>query len=161
MEKKRRIIKKIMVDGPPEEVYRIARDPKMWSFWDVGLEGPKNLRGKGEKGTTGDFTSLFAGQRFPLSVEVTEDHISPKKCRMALKLDGQVKGEQIYEYNPKGSKTEIMVQFEITSPKSSLEDTVSSTVIDRMHENRISNSLENLKVLAEEKLAGRKKEKMT
>lgn len=161
MPKKQRIVKKTIIEGMPKEIYRIARDPEMWSLWYVGMEGPEELHGKGEKGTKGKFHVSIAGLKFPIEVEVTEDHSSRDTCRWSGKFDGRIKGQQIFEYNLKDGRTEVTVQFESTSPESLLGRVASRVVLDRMQENNISTSLKNLKILAEEKLAGRMEEKTT
>lgn len=161
MAKKQRIVEKIMIDAAPEEVYGLARDPEMWSSWYAGLEGPEKLMGKGEKGTTGDFHINIAGIKFPIKIEVTEDHMSREKCRWSGTFDGRTRGNQIFEYKLKDGKTEATVQFEGTTPESLLGRVASRIVLDKMQENSIHNTMQNLKVFVEGKLAHKEEEKMT
>lgn len=161
MAKKQRIVKKTIIEGMPEEIYSIARDPEMWSLWYVGLEGPEELHGTGEKGTKGKFHASIVGMKFPVDIEVTEDHISREKCRWSGKFTGRTSGHQIFEYNLKDGRTEVTLQYESTPSDNLLDRVASRVILDRMQENNLSSTLKNLKVLAEEKITGMKEKKTT
>ncbi len=61
------IKKSIRIHAPVQRVFALARDPKHWaSFW-VGLSEPEEVNGTGEVGTVVKHSYLMAGVRFPVT----------------------------------------------------------------------------------------------
>jgi coenzyme Q-binding protein COQ10 len=139
----------LMVEAPIDEVYRVARDPYNWSTWFAGLSGPDRIRGDGEVGTVADYSFVFAGMRFPATVEVTDDTVLPEGVTWKGKITGPLEGEQRWTYRPHGLETELIVEVDYAVPGALLGKVADKVIVERMMERNFHHSAENLKLLCE------------
>ena len=143
------IKKSTLIHAPIEKVYAVARDPNRWPDWFVGMSDIDQLTGEGEVGTVAEFGYTMAGVRFPVTVEVLEDHFSPEGARWKGKIGGPLAGEQTWTYTPKGGDTEVTVDMEYTVPGKALGKIANRLIIERTQERSLVQTLENLKILCE------------
>lgn len=143
------IKKNISIQAPLEKVYAVARDPNRWSAWFVGMDEVEKLTGGGEPGTVAEFGYTMAGIRFPVSVEVIEDHIDSEGARWRGKIIGPLAGEQVWTYTPKDRDTQVVMDMEYTVPGKALGKIANRLVIERTQERSAEQTLENLKALCE------------
>ncbi len=141
--------KSILIHAPVEQVYALARDPRRWvTFW-VGLGEPEELTGQGEVGTVVKHSYLMAGMRFPVTSRVLEDHIGPEGGRWRGKIEGPLAGEQTWTYTPKDGDTEVTADIKYTVPGSALGRIADRLIIERMQEQVVEQTLGNLRLLCE------------
>lgn len=139
----------VLIHALVEKVYAIARDPRRWPTWFVGMSEIDKLTGEGEVGTVAEFSYALAGMHFPVTVEVTEDHIGPEGARWQGKIGGPLSGEQTWIYTPKGDDTEVTVEIEYTVPGKALGKIADRLIIERTQERSADQTMENLKALCE------------
>ena len=144
-----RIERSILIHAPVDKVYAVARDPNRWPTWFVGMDEIDKLTGSGEVGTVVEFGYAMAGMRFPVTVEVLEDHVGPEGARWKGKIGGPLAGEQTWVYTPKGSDTEVTVELEYTVPGKALGQIANRLIIERTQERSADETMENLKALCE------------
>ena len=144
-----RVRKTITIHATPEFVYRKARDPKFWGTWFTGLIGPKALEGDGSVGTVVEYAYALAGLEFPLTIEVTDDVMTPKYCRSSGTIKGPFSGTQTFEYVETEDGTEVTLEMAYTIPGSALARMANILVIESMEERSAELTLENLKLLCE------------
>ena len=143
------IKRSILIHAPVDKVYAVARDPNRWPTWFVGMDEIDKLTGSGEVGTVVEFGYAMAGMRFPVTVEVLEDHVGPEGARWKGKIGGPLAGEQTWVYTPKGSDTEVTVELEYTVPGKALGQIANRLIIERTQERSADETMENLKALCE------------
>jgi len=141
--------KGVVIRAPLEEVYAVARNPNRWPVWFVGMSEIEKLEGEGEVGTVAEFGYMMAGIRFPVTVEVLEDHIDEEGARWKGKIGGPLAGEQTWVYTPKDGQTEVAVDMEYTVPGKALGKIANRLIIERTQERSLVQTLENLKILCE------------
>jgi uncharacterized membrane protein len=139
----------VVIHAPVEEVYAVARNPNRWPVWFVGMSEIEKLEGRGEVGTVAEFGYMMAGIRFPVTVEVLEDHIDEEGARWKGKIEGPLAGEQTWVYRPKDGETEVAVDMEYTVPGKALGKIANRLIIERTQERSLVQTLENLKILCE------------
>ena len=144
-----RIEKSILIHASVEDVYAVARDPNRWPDWFVGMSEIDKLTGAGGVGTVAEFGYTMAGMRFPVTVEVLEDHIGPDGARWKSKIAGPLAGEQTWTYTPKGGDTEVSVDLEYTVPGKALGQIANRLIIERQQNRSADQTIENLKALCE------------
>jgi len=141
--------KSILIHAPVEKVYALARDPRRWATWFVGLSEPEKLSGEGEVGTVVEQSFLMAGMRFPVTTEVLEDYVSPEGARWKGKIGGPLAGEHTWTYTPRNGDTEVTADIAYTVPGKALGKIADRLIIERMQERGLEQTLENLKLLCE------------
>jgi len=134
----------VVIHAPVEEVYAVARNPNRWPVWFVGMGEIEKLEGTGEVGTVAEFGYMMAGMRFPVTVEVLEDHIDDEGARWKGKIGGPLAGEQTWVYTPKDGETEVAVDMEYTVPGKALGKIANRLIIERTQERSLVQTLENL-----------------
>ncbi|MDA8171795.1 MAG: SRPBCC family protein [Nitrospiraceae bacterium] len=140
--------KSILINAPLDKVYTLARDPKRWASWWVGLSEPEKITGDGGAGTVVEQSYLLMGLRFPVPTRVLEDRIGPEGAFWKCKMEGPLAGEQTWTFIPKGNDTEVTAEMEYTVPGKLLGKIADRLIIERMMERNIGNTLENLKMLS-------------
>ncbi len=144
------IKKSIRIHAPVQKVFALARDPKHWaSFW-VGLSEPEEVNGTGEVGTVVKHSYLMAGVRFPVTSRILEDQMGPEGARWRGAIEGPLAGEQSWTYTPRNGDTEVTTDIEYTVPGSALGRIADRLIIERIQERSIEQTLENLKLLCEQ-----------
>lgn len=143
------IDRKVLITVPLDEVYTVARDPHRWHTWWAGLTNPDRVQGHGEVGTVVKQSFLIAGFTFPFTFRVTEDTRGMDECRWRGEIEGPLKGhhEWIYRKVPQG--TEATAHIEYTVPGKLLEKTLDKLVIEKLMENGMTHTMENLKLVCE------------
>ena len=144
-----RIQKSILIHASVEDIYAVAHDPNRWPDWFVGMSEIDKLTGAGEVGTVAEFGYTMAGMRFPVTVEVLEDHLGPDGARWKGKIAGPLAGEQTWTYTPKGSDTEVSLDLEYTVPGKALGQIANRLIIERQQDRSADQTLQNLKALCE------------
>ncbi len=139
--------KSILIHAPIEQVHALARDPRRWDTWYVGLSEPEKVKGGGEVGTIVEQTYLLAGMRFPVTTRVLEDYIGSNGARWKGKIEGPFAGEQTFILTPKLGDTEVIAEMEYTVPGKALGKFADRLIIERMMERNLEHTLENLKML--------------
>lgn len=141
--------KSILIHAPVEKVYALARDPKCWATWYVGLSEPEELTGKGGAGTIARCSYMMAGTRFPVTIEVLEEHIGLDEARWKGRIGGPLAGEHTWTYVTRGNDTEVTADLEYTVPGAALGRIADRLIIERMQERSLEQTLENLRLLCE------------
>ena len=143
------IKKSVLIHAPVEKVYALARDPKRWPTWFVGMGEIEKLTGAGEVGTVAEFTYVMAGMHFPVTTKVLEDQLGPQGARWKGTIEGPLAGEQTWTYTPKGGDTEVAVDLEYTVPGKALGKIADRLIIERTQDRSADQTIENLKRLCE------------
>jgi carbon monoxide dehydrogenase subunit G len=141
--------KSILIHAAVEKVYAVARDPRRWTEWFEGMSEIEELSGEGGVGTVAQFSYAMAGMRFPVTVEVMEDHVSPDGAQWKGKIGGPLAGEQTWTYTPKNGDTEVTVDMEYTVPGKALGKIADRLIIERTQERSADQTMKNLKALCE------------
>ena len=143
------IKRSIWINAPVTTVNEIARDPEHWGHWYAGLSDPKEVNGTGEVGTAADYTYEMIGMHFPVTIVVNEDFISPSECRWTGLIHGPLAGRLHCLYLAKDGGTEATFEIEYTVPGKVLSLIINSLIVERIEENALEHTLQNLKVLCE------------
>lgn len=143
------IHKKILIHAPVEKVYALARDPKHWNAWWVGLSEPEKIEGKGEKGTIVKHHYALAGMDFPVTSRVVLDDADPKEAHWKGEIEGPLEGKHEWTYKAKGKDTEVETEINYTVPGKAIGKLVDKLLFEKMQERSAEHTLENLKLLCE------------
>jgi uncharacterized membrane protein len=144
------IVKKsIFINAPVERVYKYARDPRKWSQWYANLSGPDKLSGEGEAGTVVELKMSLIGLHFPVTVEVVEDNLNPTGSGWVGNVKGPLAGKQVFTYIPKENGTEASVELEYTVPANFMGTIINTLIFEKIVENGLKHTLENLKIICE------------
>ncbi|NTW72864.1 MAG: SRPBCC family protein [Eubacteriaceae bacterium] len=144
------IKKSIFINAPLEKVYNYTTaNPEEWSHFYVNLTGPEKLTGKGEAGTVGEFKYNMLGLHFDMTIEVVESKIAAERALWIGNFKGPIFGTQRSIYVPKDGGTELTIEIESTRPESILKRIANSLIVDRMQENALVHTLENIKTVCE------------
>lgn len=141
------IKKTIQIEAPLEKVYALARDPRHWSDWWVGLSEAKAVRGDGSKGTEVEHTYTLVGIPFALTTRVIEEGRTGDEARWVGAIEGQIKGKQEWHYIGHGDSTEVSASIDYALPGKALGKIADRLVIERMEERALASTLENLRTL--------------
>jgi uncharacterized membrane protein len=146
-------MKRILIHAPIEQVYALARNPRRWDIWYVGLSEPDKLTGTGEAGTVVEQSYLLAGILFPVTTRVLEEHIGSEGAIWKAQIEGPLAGEQIFTFRPKlgftpkSGDTEIVAELEYTIPGKAISKLADRLIIERIMEHNLERSLEDLKMM--------------
>lgn len=143
------IRKNILINAPVEKVYAFARDPKRWNTWWTGLSEPQEITGTGDVGTVVKHNYTMAGMTFPVISRVLEDKPSPRQGRWRGEFNGPITGEHTWTYTANGPKTEVIVDIAYTVPGKLLGVIANKLVIERLQEQAMQHTIENLKLVCE------------
>ncbi len=143
------IKKSILVEMPLEEVWGVGTDATHWSTWYAGLSDIVQMSGDGGVGTVVEHKYLMAGREFPVTTEVLEADLGPKRARWKGTIGGPLQGEQVWSYAVEGTGTRVAVDIEYTVPGSVLGKFADRLIFERMQANSLEQTLENLKALCE------------
>lgn len=140
----------ISIDAPVERVVEVAADPKHWASWWVNLGEAEKIEGDGGPGTVVEHKYLMAGVPFHVTTRVTESSATPSGGqRIRIEFEGPLRGWQVWDYEPKGSGTEVTAEFDYNVPGSAIGKFADELIIERMQERARQQTLENLKLLVE------------
>ena len=143
------IKKSILIDTSLDKVWGIATDANHWSSWYSGLSDIVQMTGDGGVGTVVEHKYLMAGIEFPVTTEVLEADLGPKRARWKGTIGGPLAGEQTFSYAAEGSGTRLTVDMEYSVPGSVLGKFADRLIIERMQANSLEQTLENLKAMCE------------
>ncbi len=142
--------KDILIHAPVQDVYAVARGPRRWPVWYVGMSEIEQLSGEGGVGTVAEFSYTMAGMSFPVTVEVLEDQSDPEGARWHGSIGGPLSGEQTFTYAREDGDTRVTAEIEYTVPGKALGKVANRLIIERMQARSLQQTLENLKLLCEE-----------
>jgi coenzyme Q-binding protein COQ10 len=143
------IEKKTLINAPIDKVYAFARDPQKWNTWWIGLSAPDEINGKGEVGTMVKHRFMVAGLPFAVTTKVLIDRVGPKDALWKGQIEGPLAGQHEWKYNALGEKTEVFVKLDYTVPGKIIGKFADHTLIEKMQEKALENTLDNLKLLCE------------
>ncbi len=143
------IQKQLLIWAPLHEVYELARDPKRWALWLVGLSEPKSLVGEGEVGTVSAHDYLLMGKPFPVIYTVLEDCVTTRGAYWRTKIEGPFAGEYSWKYFPKRGGTKVSAELSYTVPRTTVGKAADPLVVERLQERALEHSLTNLKMICE------------
>jgi hypothetical protein len=138
------------IHAPVEQVYALARDPKRWATWFVGLGEPAKVTGGGEVGTIVEHSYLLAGMRLPVTTCVLEDHIGPEGGRWKATIGEPFVGEQTLTYTPRFGDTEVTIEVDYIAPGKAIGELVDRRIIKRiteLMELNAEHTIKNLRML--------------
>jgi uncharacterized membrane protein len=139
----------ILIQAPVERVYALARDPKRWTTWYLGLGPPEKLIGAGEVGTIVKYSYLMLGIHFPVTMRVLEDRVGPEGAQWKGVIEGPLAGEQTWTYTPQEGGTEVRVDMQYTVPEQVVSAIVDRLIIEHLQERSLDQTLVNLKLMCE------------
>lgn len=143
------IRKSILVQAPLDEVYELARDPRRWNTWWVGLGEPEEVNGNGEAGTIVKHHYTMAGVTFAVTSRVIEDKRTAKEAHWKGDIEGPLSGTHEWTYKAKGDKTEVDMMIDYTVPGKALGRIADRLLVEKLQEKAIETTLENLRLLCE------------
>jgi uncharacterized membrane protein len=141
--------KSIFINSTPEKIYAFARDPLKWGQWYANLSEIKLEKGDGGVGSVINSVYNLFGMHVPTIVEVTEDVSSPELCRWAGLIKGNITGKQIFTYTAKDGGTEVEIELEYTLPAGIIGRIADKLLIEKVKDNDLVHTLENLKAFCE------------
>ncbi len=140
----------ILIRAPLQKVHALARDPARWPKWFTGMGRIERVTGEGAVGTVAQSTYVTAGIRFPVTVEVREDHIGREGARFRARIDGPLAGEDTWIFLPKNGDTEVTMDVQYTVPGRILGKIANRLLLMAgVHERVVEQALQNLKLLCE------------
>jgi coenzyme Q-binding protein COQ10 len=147
-----RITKRIVIHAPIATIKPFFEQPERWPDWYLALSAPTRLEGKGEEGTYSEHTYQLAGHAYPILHTVAEVKIDDVSAHWKGTFEGSFKGWHKWTYAPVDGDTEVTVEHEYTLPGKMLGRIVDALVVERMIARNLEGSLENLKMLCEERV---------
>ncbi|HLA82178.1 MAG TPA: SRPBCC family protein [Thermoleophilia bacterium] len=145
----------ITINAPVDRVYALARNPRKWSTWWVGLSDPKKVKGDGSSGTEVEQDYLVAGFPFHIKNRVLDDRVDPDgTAHWRGVFEGKIHGEQKWDYVPSddgGTLVNADIDYSLQSNAIGelLGRVADRLIIERMEERAIHQTLENLKFMVE------------
>lgn len=144
------IKKSIVIDRPADKVYKFATDPARWFQWYVGLSEPENISGFGDAGTKIEMKYTIIGMNLSLKCEVVENTEKGDCYVWKGRITGAIDSFQTWTYAPYEDKTEVIIDIEYEVPVSLL-DKIADTLVEKIQENAMEQTLKNLKLICESK----------
>jgi hypothetical protein len=132
-----------------EDVYKYGTDPIKWHQWYVGLSDPENMKGSGLAGTTMDLKYTMVGLHLPLDLEIRENGPNEDGFIWKGTTEGSIRSMQTWTYAPKGNGTEVSVKLDYTLPGSVFGKIANVLVVEKIMENAMEQTLNNLKAICE------------
>jgi hypothetical protein len=145
----------ITIDAPVDKVYALARNPRKWSTWWVGLSEPKKIKGDGSTGTEVEQDYIVAGLPLHIKSRVLDDRMDADgSAHWHGLIDGKMTGEQKWDYRPMGdAATVVSADIDYTVKTNVLGEMLARVadrfIIERLEERAIHQTLENLKFMIE------------
>jgi uncharacterized membrane protein len=140
----------ITINAPVDTVYALARDPRKWATWWVGLSEPSKIKGDGRPGTEVEQDYLVAGIPLHIKSRVLDDRMAADgSAHWHGLIDGKMHGEQKWDYMPTEEGTIVSADIEYTPPGSVIGKIADRLFVERMEERAIHQTLENLKFMIE------------
>lgn len=156
----RHLHKEVLIRAPLKRVLEVARDPRHWSDWYVGVSEACELPCDE---ATGRHEYLTVGMRFPLAGPLLEELSSPDRaewiahdeetpeCARVGTCCTQVMigGEQRWTYTSHDGSTEVEVDVDFEAPVAAAGRRIDPTVVDSLEAQVVERSLSNLRELCE------------
>lgn len=140
----------IIINAPVDKVYALARNPRKWATWWVGLSEPRKLKGDGAPGTEVEHDYLVAGIPIHIKSKVLADQMAPDgSAHWHGVIDGKMHGEQKWDYESTHDGTLVSADIDYTVPGNILGKVADRLLIEKMEERAIHQTLENLKYMIE------------
>ncbi len=137
--------KSIFINSPIEKIHEYNTDLTKLSEWYTNILGPDKVTGDGNKGTIVEMKYSLLGVHIPMTMEVLENTMNLWKA----KFSGAASGEQLVECETKDGGTEVTITTTFTIPKSVLAKVANTTIVEKLVENALAHTLENLKMICE------------
>jgi uncharacterized membrane protein len=144
----------ILINAPVDTVYALARNPRKWSTWWVGLSEPKKVKGDGAPGTEIEHDILMAGLPVHIKSRVLDDRMDADgSAHWKGLIDGKMHGEQRWDYVPDQGGTLVTADIDYSLGSNIMNGVVGKVadrfVFEKMEERAIHQTLENLKYMIE------------
>ena len=145
----------ITIDAPVDKVYALARNPRKWSTWWVGLSEPRKIKGDGSTGTEVEQDYIVAGLPLHIKSRVLDDRMDADgSAHWRGLIDGKMTGEQKWDYQPAGDgATVVSADIDYSVKTNVLGEMLTRVadrfIIERLEERAIHQTLENLKFMIE------------
>jgi len=141
--------KSIFINAPLEKVHGFARDPLKWGQWYANLSEVRIEKGDGGVGSVIESVYNLFGMHVPTTIEVIEDFVSPDVHRWVGLIKGNITGKQTVTYTAKNGGTETEIELEYTLPAGIIGRIADKLLIEKVKDNDLIHTLENLKVFTE------------
>ncbi len=136
--------KSVVVEAPPEKVWKLAQDPTRWHTWFEGAAPPKSIQGNGEVGTVVETSLTVANISLPAQITVVE--AIPGERWKGEFVGPAAKGYQLWNYERVEGGTRITFRIEATlSGPAKLAEGLVTKTFEKMAEQ----TLANVKALSE------------
>jgi len=137
-----------------DELDAIVKDPHNWpSFW-VGMGEPERVFGDGSPGTKAEFPLVMMGVKLRLvDRTVEEKHNSNGSTDWRWEIEGTMSGSLSCHHEPRNDGTAVSTTFDYTIPGSVLGKFADRLFVEKRVRHDFEDSLDNLKLLAETKVA--------
>lgn len=154
------IHKDVTIHAPLAKVYGLARDPRHWADWFVGISEARDLT---PEEAPGRHEYLTVGTRFPLAQTARQEHLGeggehwvthtsePPECARVGTCCNQLmlSGDQEWTYLPSDGGTKISVDLDFDAPETVAGRPIDPAVIEDLEARALELSLANLKALCE------------
>ena len=142
------ISEKIIINVPPEKVFRLITNTDNWTEYVTSLTDIDNLSSPGmEPGTTFRWEYRMLGVKFNGTGRVTEN--VPQKA-FGMKMEGSFPLTEHYTMVPVDGGTEMTVTVEYEIPNRVLERIANSRLVEKLNKREAENVLAKVKLLCEE-----------
>ncbi|MGI2328193.1 SRPBCC family protein [Planococcus sp. YIM B11945] len=141
--------KTVFIDRRIGEVHGFATNPMHWYQWYAGLSEAENLIGKGGKGTRLDLKYAFFGMYLSLHVLVEENTRVKEGYVWRGLMTGAFNATQTWRYISKEGGTEIHLEMNYSLPGSILGKMANLLYIEKLMNNSVEQTLQNLKDISE------------
>lgn len=132
----------------------IVRDFHRWSEFVVGMSGPTRVFGDGGPGTKAEFTTSVMGvQRRMVYRTVEERHNPDGSTDWRWDIEGAAWGWQTCRHEPRDEGIEVTTEYDYGLPGSVFGKVADRLLFEKRMRRDFEESLENLKLLAETKVA--------
>ncbi len=144
----------IVINAPADVVFALGRDPRSWTSWWVNLPRRPRIKGSGSTGSEVRYDCQLAGLELHLKTKVLADRFEADGAgHWRGTMDGSMHGEQRWDYLPseEGAVVTADVDYEMDERVLRAADQL---LVERMEEQAIHQSLENLKFVVEHLVRG-------
>jgi uncharacterized membrane protein len=137
----------VFIEGTSDDIDAIALDPWRLPEWYAGITEVEPDDTYPEPGGSVKMVYKAAGATLHITMTVLElergDHL-------LYQLEGMLTGTTLWTHTPESEGTWLTARFEYELPGGGLGKAIDKLVVERMNEQNLVHSLENLKALTEQ-----------
>jgi coenzyme Q-binding protein COQ10 len=141
-----KVERSILINAPVEKIDNITRDGKRLTEWYAGIEKAVPDDVYPEPGGKITLAYKSGGVKFDITQTVLERN---EGQGAKYKMEGMVTGTNIWAFAVEDQGTRVTATFEYEMPGGVLGKVADKLVVERMNNENLEKSLENLKKLAE------------